>query len=175
MYKLHLLAKCLFRYSVVFTLDNLNSSLWTLVTGIGMFWWADHTLAVLLPFSFESWVGFLPDEYLRCYWWFQQERVIKCITSTVFWLSMNLFFLEIPFCKCGVTLSGTPLLSFYFLWNIILKCKVKKDKTTFHLEIRASHETVNGFTSWSVQLSFSPVSHTVLLFSHTWTQPFKKH
>lgn len=57
----------------------------------------------------------------------------------------------------GVTLPGTPLLSFCFLWMVGLKYKLKLLRTVFPLQIRVRHENVSGFTLLNVWLSFSAV------------------
>lgn len=67
-------------------------------------------------------------------------------------------FLEwFSFCIHGVTLPGTPLLSFCFLWMVCLTFKVKRHRTIFPLQIRAHNENVSGFSWLSVWLSFSAV------------------
>lgn len=68
-----------------------------------------------------------------------------CITVTMFWFSVNLFFPGMVFCIHGVTLSGTPLLSICFLWMVSLKFKVKWQGAIFPLEIRVRNENVSGF------------------------------
>lgn len=83
---------------------------------------------------------------------FNRKYVIKYIISTGFQWTYS--FLKCHFANVDLL---APFLSFCFLWMVGMKFKLKQHRTTFPFEIRVSHENVNGFTSWSGQLSFSAV------------------
>lgn len=115
-------------------------------------WLSNHNVGVVCPSLCRvRWVSYRLS-VLDLISGFNRKRVIKCAyiffrVSTVImcWLSMNLFFPGKAF-FIYVTLPGTPILSFCFLWIVSLTFKVKRHRTIFPLQIRVRHENVSGFT-----------------------------